>query len=90
VATYVSWHFEIYMGIVSDLVEVLPPTEDVRVYPPDRFGYDFESVAEEIGLYNGTLYDKETFYRDIDATDLYPGDEGSMIDLIILPSCEFE
>jgi hypothetical protein len=58
VASYVGWHFEIYMGIVGDLVKVLPPTEGVRVYPPDRFSYGFDRVVEEIGLYNGTLYDK--------------------------------
>ena len=79
------------MGIVSDLVKVLPSNESVRVYPPDRFSYGFDEIVAELGLYNGPLFDKDTFYHDIDATGLFPGDRGStMIEMVILPTCENE
>jgi hypothetical protein len=93
VASYVGWHFEISMSMVSVLEkELCPyPTGGVRVYIPHPFGQGFDSLADELNLYHGEFFDhKEALFEDLDSTTLFPGDKGSMIDTVILPSCEWE
>lgn len=93
IASYVGWHFEIYMGIVGTLERTFLNSENhtVQVYIPEHFRYGFDKLVDELGLYHGQLSDKDSFLRDIDSTNLYPEDQGtSMIDLVILPSCEWE
>ena len=93
VASVVGWHFEIYMSIVGILEKELSASASggVRVYRPEPFGYGFEKIVNELGLYHGHSSDIETFFSDIDSTALYPEDEGSpMIDLIFLGTCESE
>jgi hypothetical protein len=93
IASHVSWHFEIYMGIAATLERAVLDSENhtVQVYIPDHFGYGFDKLVDELGLYHGQLFDQQSFFRDIDSPNLYPEDQGtSMIDIIILPSCEWE
>ena len=81
------------MGIVGTLERTFLNSENhtVQVYIPEHFRYGFDKLVDELGLYHGQLSDKDSFLRDIDSTNLYPEDQGtSMIDLVILPSCEWE
>jgi hypothetical protein len=93
VASAVGWHFEIYMSIVGVLEKQLCPLPEgsVRVYTPGAFGYGFDNIIDELGLYHGNFSSIETFFNDVDSTRLFPEDEGSpMIDMIFLGTCESE
>jgi hypothetical protein len=92
VASYVGWHFEIYMSIVAVLEkELCPfPTGSVHVYLPESFRYGFDNLVDELGLYHGNFSTKHELFDDMDSASLFPEDEGSMIDMIVLPSCEWD
>jgi hypothetical protein len=93
VASVVGWHFEIYMSIVGVLEKELcsHPNGSVSVYTPETFGYGFENIISELGLYHGRFSNIPTFFDDIESTSLFPEDEGSpMIDMIFLGTCESE
>jgi len=80
------------MDIVSVLEnELCPhPTGSVHVYLPQHFVYGFDRVVDELGLYHGNFSTKHDIFNDMDSTSLFPDDVGSMIDMIILPSCEWD
>jgi hypothetical protein len=93
VASVVGWHFEIYMSIVGVLEkELCPhPNGSVNVYTPETFGYGFDNIINELGLYHGHFSNIPTFFDDMESTSLFPEDEGSpMIDMIFLGTCESE
>jgi len=70
IATVVGWHFEIYMSMASTVERVLGSSGSVHVYtPPEPFGYGFEELVTELGLYHGNISFMESFFRDIPAID---------------------
>jgi hypothetical protein len=80
------------MSIVAVLEKELcsNPTGGVHVYLPESFRYGFDNVVDELGLYHGNFSTKDALFDDLESTNLFHDDEGSMIDMIILPSCEWE
>jgi hypothetical protein len=92
VASVVGWHFEIYMSIAGVVERELSLAGgDVRVYTPESFGYGFEDIVRDSGIYRGDTLRTDSFFRDLDSTTLYPSNEESpMIDMIVLGTCESE
>jgi hypothetical protein len=93
VATFVGWHYEVYMDI-ADVVSQQLSCGDVRVYAPGAprpFNYGFEQIVDELSLYHGPLSGVDDFFRDINSSTLFAEEAGlPMIDVVVLGTCELE
>ncbi|KAH6914689.1 hypothetical protein BKA70DRAFT_1510095 [Coprinopsis sp. MPI-PUGE-AT-0042] len=81
VASLFGAHFDVYMAVVWTLGRVMKEGR-IQVYSNGPFRFDFQTVVESIGLFEGTLKDQGDFLPELR--------EDESIDLVILGTCEIE
>jgi hypothetical protein len=79
-----GFHHDVYMALVWTMERVMQ-TGSVEVYADTPFGYDFQSIVDQFGLYHGVFHPPQDF---IPAIRNNTGDGG--IDLVVLGTCEIE
>jgi hypothetical protein len=74
------------MPIANTFEKILNRTDSVRLYsrPLD---YNYWGIVDDLELFHGKRRDIEEFLVDINSTI---SDEGDMIDIIVLGTCNFE
>jgi hypothetical protein len=82
VASAFSHHHDVYLTVAWTAERVMK-NGTLTVYAPLPFGYGFQDVVDELGLFHGTTKNYDELIHDVLAN---PGDGG--IDLIIFGTCE--
>ncbi|KAF7356316.1 putative eukaryotic translation initiation factor 5 [Mycena venus] len=88
VASSFGFHFDVYLAVVWTLERVMgrsPTGGVVEVYAPAKFGWQFQTIVDTLGLYHGEAKQSKDLVEAINANK---GDGG--IDLVVLGTCEFD
>jgi hypothetical protein len=81
VASRFPFHFDVYMTVVWTLDRIMKEGK-VHVYSDGPFRFDFQTISESYGLFNGELKHQANFLDEMREDD--------SIDLVILGTCEVE
>lgn len=85
VASLFGYHFDVYMALAWTLDRIRDRTPGLRLRVfADTFYYGFEDVVKNLGMYHGERYDANQLLSSMSDQN------GDMIDLLILGTCEFE
>lgn len=85
VASNFAYHFDVHLALVWTIQRVLKGIGHVQVYAPAPFGFNFQNISDELGLYRGHVKEPKDLVDDIRSN---PRDGG--IDVVILGTCEVE
>lgn len=85
VASNFAYHFDVYLPLVWSIQRVLKGAGHLQVYAPTPFGFNFQNVSDELGLYRGHIKEPQDLIHDIRSSP-----EGDAIDMVILGTCEIE
>jgi hypothetical protein len=86
VATTFTPHMTVYMPIASTIQKVLNRTENARLYS-DPLAYNYWDIVTDLGLFHGQRREIDEFLVDLNTTI---SDEGDVIDVVVLGTCNFE
>lgn len=84
VASNFGYHFDVYLPLVWSIQRALKGRGHVQVYASTPFGFNFQNVSQELGLYHGHVREPKDLINDIRSSP-----EGG-IDMVVLGTCEIE
>ena len=82
VATRFDYHHDVIFALVWTLQRVMKGNGKLSVYAPFPLSWNFETVVNEFGLYNGPINDSAGFIRELNSNH--------EIDMLISGTCEIE
>ncbi|KAK0193988.1 hypothetical protein F5146DRAFT_413805 [Armillaria mellea] len=85
-ASTFGFHHDVYMALAWTIGRVLERSiagGSLQVYAPSPFGFDFQTVVDDLDLYHGKIHNPDDLIRDLRST----GTE-TVYDLVILGTCE--
>jgi hypothetical protein len=85
-ASNFGFHFDVYLPLAWSIQRVLQGQGHAQVYASTPFGFNFQNVSDELGLYRGHFKGPGDLIDDI---RLNPSD-GRGIDIVILGTCEVD
>jgi hypothetical protein len=84
VASNFGYHFDVYLPLVWSIQRALKGRGHVQVYASTPFGFNFQNVSQELGLYHGHVREPKDLINDIRSSP-----EGG-IDMVVLGTCEID
>lgn len=83
-------HFDVYLPAAKTMGEVLGEDASILVFAKTPFRFGFNDVIDAMDLYDKEVRHPDLFMSAIRSTDLYPGEPGKMIELVLFGTCEIE
>ncbi|PBK75884.1 hypothetical protein ARMSODRAFT_950233 [Armillaria solidipes] len=88
IASTFGFHHDVYMALAWTVGRVLERSVaggSLQVYAPSPFGFDFQTVVDDLDLYHGKIHNPDDLIRDLRST----GTE-TVYDIVILGTCEID
>lgn len=91
VASLFPAHFDVYLAAAHTFREVLGDQGSIDVFAGERpFRFKFQEIIDRVDLYSGEVRDAEDLLHAMNDTEFYPAEQGALVDLLILGTCEIE
>jgi hypothetical protein len=82
IASWFNFHFEVYLALAWTLRRVMSHNVQLQVYAEQPFGFGFQDVVDNWGIYPGEVKDRNNLIADIK--------KNIDIDMVVLGTCEIE
>ena len=89
IASLHQFHFDVYLAAAKTFQDLVGDRDRVQIFADAPLRFGFEDIVDKAGLYAGDILPTDDLIPSIQRAD-WRGVNGSMIDIIVLGTCEIE